>query len=170
MQKNYLKREQLNMNDTTTIENRTDEQLQPKVDNVPQKKKRMAKKRERIPLHKQKRIGIDQEKGYHYHLTNDDGNRVARFKKAGYVVVDGKVREGQKDSQDASQLGKVARQSVGNGMEAVYMRIPQKDYDQDQASKQKAIDDRDKVIGLDKIPEYVRRGKVKIDYGPPDEG
>lgn len=155
------------MNDQATEKNTT-EPLQSGAVNVVQKNKRLAKKRKRIPLSKQKRIGIRQEKGYKYRLVNDDGDRIANFKVAGYEPVDGRIREGEKDSQDASQMGKIARQSVGNGMEAIYMRIPQKLYDEDESLKQKEIDVRDEMIGTE-IPEHVRRGKVKIDYGPPTE-
>lgn len=126
-----------------------------------------APKRKRISFHKRKRLGIDQEKGYHYRLVNNEGDRIAAFKDAGYSFVDGKVRDGQKDASDGSQFGKVACQSVGNGVMAYYMRIPDEYFKEDQADKQRELDDFDKRVGFDKIPKHVRRGSVKIDYGPP---
>ena len=136
---------------------------------VAQKKQRLAPKRKRIPLHKQKRIGIAPRKGYIRRLVNDKDGKIAKCLKAGWTPVKGLIREGEKDAQDASQMGTIARQPVGNGMHAVYMEIPEEIYRADQAYKQKEIDERDKMIGMDKIPSHVRRGKVKIDYGPPDE-
>jgi hypothetical protein len=114
-----------------------------------------AKKRDgRIPLHQQKKIGIEPEKSFIQRLVTDNGTRIDRFKKAGWEIV-------EKD-------GKVAKQDVGNGDTAYYMRIPKKYYHADQKEKQDKCDEVMDQIGhtqrgmLDGIPMNRRTGKVTI--------
>jgi len=90
----------------------------------------------RVSLHKQKRIRIEKEDGYYYRLVNDVDDRVARFKKAGYEVVEKKLDKRGADASEPSQMGSTATQPVGSGKTGVYMRIPQEWHDDDQAEKQ----------------------------------
>lgn len=147
----------------TTIETKETEKTVKRVIKSP-----LKPRTKRTPLSKQKRIGIRQEKGYHYHLVNDIGDRISAFHEAGYDLVEAEAREGEKASQDSSQLGKYASQSVGNGVTAYYMRTPDKYYREDQLTKQVEIDKTDQIIGMDKIDGRVRRGSVEIDYGSLD--
>lgn len=118
----------------------------------------------RTPLHKQKRIGIREEEGYHYRLVNDVGDRVDSFLTVGYEFVDAAVRDGAKDASDSAQHGKIACQNVGNGVKAYYMRIKNDLWQADQKEKQVEIDHVEKMIGLDKIPQHIRRGKIEITH------
>lgn len=129
----------------------------------------MAEKRKRdgrVPLHKQKRIGVQVSPGFVGRLANDVDDRISKLQKAGYRMItrSNAVREGQKDAADASQLGNVASQSVGGGVTGYYMEIPEKHYREDQIAKQK---ENDRVMGeigiLDTIPKKARRGKLTLD-------
>lgn len=129
-------------------------------------KKVMRARTGRIPLHKQSRVSIDKEPGYHYHLVNDVPGRIDKFKVAGYEIVSAKVQEGGHNAQDASQIGKIASQSVGNGETAYYMRIPQEWHDEYQRDKQKR---NDQIMNQIKHgfsaerPIANRRGNIDID-------
>jgi len=132
----------------------------PKAAALPKRNKLATK---RVPLHKQKRIGIDKETDFYYRLVNDIDDRINSFKKAGYEIVSGKVRSGDKDAADAAQVGKIAAQQVGGGTEAYYMRIPLDIYNADQADKQSRIDRFEEDVHLDTMKSSVQRGKIKIE-------
>jgi hypothetical protein len=133
------------------------------IQNKPAITRKIQKKRKRVPLHKQNRIGIRKEPGYHYHLGNDEGDRIDNMREAGYDFVESEAREGKKDASDEKQFGRHACQNVGNGVKGYYMRIPQEEWEEDQQDRQLEVDRIEKAIGLDRIPERVRRGQIKID-------
>lgn len=117
--------------------------------------KEEAKKRDgRIPLHKQKKVGIEVEKGFVHRLVVDkggNGSRLERFEKGGWERVPNKQPI-----------------DVGNGDRGYYMRIPKKYYDADQKEKQEKCNYVMEQIGheqkgmLDSIPLNRRTGKVTI--------
>lgn len=148
------------MNDNLTLEEKRDLE---RIDNLISRKKRTKLKR--TPLHKKNRIGLTKiDENYHYRLVNDEGDNLESFLDAGYEFVEDLARGGVKDAADSSQLGKYACQNVGNGVKAYYMRVPNEIYAKDQQEKQAEIDEVEKLIGLDRIPERVRRGNIKIDH------
>ena len=114
-----------------------------------------ARKRDgRIPLHKQKKVGIEPKKGFVDRLVVDRGNtgkRLEDCRKAGWEVI-----------PDKKPI------DVGNGNKGYYMRIPKKYYDADQRDKQNRCDEVIDQIGntqrgmLDGIPMNRRTGQVTI--------
>jgi len=126
---------------------------------------RLKEKRERTPLHKQKRIGVKLDPAYYIRLVNDVDDNIDQFLEAGYDYIDEEVREGERASQDEKQMGKRACQSVGNGIKAYYMRIPIEQYEADQKDKQKVNDRIMTQIGYDCLDTQsdLVRGSVKVD-------
>ena len=155
----------------------TSEEKENKIEVAPKDrvlKKAVPKRDGRVPLHKQNRIGIDKEPGYHYRLVTDrdNGERIERFKRAGYEIVTGIDQPDGKNAQDPSQMGTVTRKSVGRGDIAYYMRIPQELFDEDQRDKQKRNDQIMKQIkdGFTKDrPIKNMRGSVSYDETLVDE-
>ena len=128
---------------------------------MPQKRKRDG----RVPLHKQKRVGIEAAPGFKARLVNDEGDRIAAFEEAGYRKMNKPIRQGQKDAADASQVGKIASQAVGGGVTGYYMEIPKDLYKQDQMEKQKENDETMRQIGhLKDVAPSAERGEVVIDH------
>lgn len=83
-----------------------------------------------------------QEPGYHYRVVNDDDDRVEAFKGAGYEVVLAKdVKIGDRRVEATSAEGTAASTSVGGGKRGIVMRIKKEWYDEDQALKQKQINE-----------------------------
>ena len=134
---------------------------------MPEKRKRDG----RVPLHKQNRIGIKPTKGFKPRLVNEqNGERIAKFEKAGYRIMHKPIKDGRKDAADASQFGSVARQPVGGGEYATYMEIPEELYKADQAEKQLENDRTMRQIGhLKNVPKSVQRGEVVIEHEIPEK-
>jgi len=123
-----------------------------KVDSIPeepettqdkstnQMRKDRNKAMKRVPLRHQISLDFEMEDGYHYREVIDRADRIDRYLKAGYTLVekpDG-TKEGR--SKDPSNLGKYRSRIVGVGKDgrverAYIMRIKQEWYDADQEAK-----------------------------------
>lgn len=87
------------------------------------------------------------ESGFHYRFVNDFDDNVLSFKEGGYEVVQDKdVSIGDKRVNTPSIDGSVKHISVGGGMKAVLMRIPQNLYDEDQQIKEARIKEQELAI------------------------
>lgn len=87
------------------------------------------------------------EEGYVYRIVNDEGGRVQQFLDAGYELVNAKdVEIGDKRVNAATAEGSIAEVYVGGGKKAKVMRIKKEWYDEDQAAKQKRVDELEKAI------------------------
>jgi hypothetical protein len=98
----------------------------------------------RTPIAQRNRLDIkNKEPGYSYRLVNDTDDRVARFLEAGYEVCSkesvGAIGDRRVDS--ASPLGSTSHFSVGKGVTAVAMRIPEDYAKEDQSIKLKEIEE-----------------------------
>lgn len=88
------------------------------------------------------------EDGYIYRWVNDveSGRRISKFERAGYTLVpqDGIV-VGDVTVDRSSKEGRasVTSESVGDGITSYLMRTTKEYYDEDQASKQKSITDKE---------------------------
>jgi hypothetical protein len=80
------------------------------------------------------------EKDFDYRFVNDDdhGDRLSKFKAAGWEPVQDKTQVGDANVGQASQFG-VAGKPVGGGKKAVLMKIPSNWYQEDQAAKEAQI-------------------------------
>jgi len=97
----------------------------------------------RVPIHEQKRNILtvtNRDPNYHYRIVNDVGDRVDKFKLAGYEIVEHEVKVGETGVVNGNvSLGTGARINVGANRTAVLMRIPKELYIEDQKVKQKDI-------------------------------
>lgn len=102
------------------------------------------------------------EPGYEYRIVNDEGDRVALMQEAGYeVVTDTSVRIGDRRIANPTQEGTPAKVSVGGGLQGYLMRIKKEWYDEDQAEKQKQVDESEIAMKAEarKSSDY---GELKI--------
>jgi hypothetical protein len=98
-----------------------------------------AERPKRVPLHRQNILSASTREGYVRRMVNDTDDRIERFKKAGWTPVEGE-QVGDPHAADPSSVGSMTTKSVGAGMKAVLMEIPDEFYNSDQKDKQKKVD------------------------------
>ena len=116
------------------------------------KKSADAKARVRTPLGAKRDILSVQnpEEGYVYRIVNDTPGRINRFKEAGYELVeDAQLGTSHVDGNQASQG--VVSKDVGKGVTAVVMRQRDEFYKEDQAEKQRKIDELENSMRKKKV-------------------
>ena len=107
-----------------------------------------ARPEERVPLHRQNIIHTDTRPGFVRRLVNDVDDRIERFQKAGWSPVEGE-QIGDEHAGDPSSLGSASVKSVGAGMKAVLMEIPEEYYKADQKDKQTKVDELEAAMEID---------------------
>jgi hypothetical protein len=112
-----------------------------------------------------------QEPGWHYVWVNDatqahGTNNVPRFEDAGYQFVEHSVSVGDRKINSASQVGGKVTRSMGNGVTGYLMRLPQEDYDSDQAALQAEINESERGL-FEKLNSKTdgQYGNVKLGRG-----
>ena len=116
------------------------------------KKSADAKARVRTPLGAKRDILSVQnpEEGYVYRIVNDTPGRINRFKEAGYELVeDAQLGTSHVDGNQASQG--IVSKDVGKGVTAVVMRQRDEFYKEDQAEKQRKIDELENSMRKKKV-------------------
>lgn len=95
----------------------------------------------RTPIGRRNRLSVEnKDPNYVYRIVNDIDGRVQDMIDRDYeVVLDATV--GDKRVDTASSLGSAKQISVGKGIQAIVMRKRRDWHDEDQALKQKEIDD-----------------------------
>lgn len=116
---------------------------------VEEKAPRNTRKKTRIPIATRNVLRADEREGFHRRFFNDKDDRIARAEAAGYVKVRGNVSTGDPHVGDSSKKGSCVTKSVGGGMKAYLMELPQEFYDEDQKVKQDAIDETEKGMTMD---------------------
>lgn len=117
---------------------------------------------ERVPLHEQQKniLTVPEKRGFVRRHVNDieQGNRIKRFIKAGWRIVEEETSVGDDGVINQNQsLGSGVRKHVGDTTYAILMEIPQELYDADQEAK---------ADRLDKKEDSIYRGHgVKNSYG-----
>lgn len=117
----------------------------------------------RTSLSQRNRLAVkNKEPGYVYRIVNDVDDRIEDLEERGYEIVpQAKLgRVGDKRVDDPSAPGSSSLISVGQGTKAVVMRIKEEYYAEDQAFKQKQVDDTEqtmKSVGGHKNTDYVPR-------------
>lgn len=119
---------------------------------MPKKERDLSKRREKPQ--KRKRFDgprdiityADKDPNYHYHIFNDVDDRVERAEAAGYECVTSKESLGDTGAGVATAPGSAVTRPVGSGITGVLMRIKKEWYDEDQAVKQKEIDEREEGL------------------------
>jgi len=97
------------------------------------------KPRKRVPLGTRNILTAPKKSGFVRRFVNDKGDRIESFKAAGWNAVDDDVQVGDPKAGKASSMGSLVNPSVGGGMRAVLMEIPEDFYNEDQAAAQAKI-------------------------------
>lgn len=122
----------------------------------------------RVPLHEQRDVMnvSDRDPDYHYRWVNDveQGQRVMKFQKAGYEVVQDKVAVGDPTVESKTDnTSSVNTKYVGNNMKAILMRIPKEWYEEDQAAKQAKVDESEYLMKQEQLRKYGELRNSKLD-------
>jgi hypothetical protein len=98
---------------------------------------------QRVPVGTRNVLTVNgKDPGYEYRIINDSGDRVQEFLDAGYELVkNDSVRVGDKRVNSGSSEGTVSQISVGQGQKAFVVRIKKEWYAEDQARKQRHVND-----------------------------
>lgn len=94
--------------------------------------------RKRIPLGTRNILNAPKRPGFVRRFVNDKGDRIQRFKDAGYTIVEEDVKVGDDKIGRPNQLGSSVS-SQGDGQRKVLMEIPEKYYQEDQKIAQDKI-------------------------------
>jgi hypothetical protein len=95
----------------------------------------------RTPIGQRNKLSVaDKDPNYHYRIVNKNVGRVEQFLEQGYEIVPN-TKIGDKRIDTPSTLGSASEIAVGGGQTAVLLRQRKDWYDEDQAAKQKAIND-----------------------------
>lgn len=122
--------------------------------------------KERIPVSSQRSPllyrGLD-TKNYHHRWVLDKDDRIAKFLEGGYEFVQAtqkQVGETTVETQNQDKQGSRVTKSAGyGGLKLYLMRIPIKFYEEDQAAKQKEVDE------IEATMRPAKSGNAGIDYG-----
>lgn len=95
----------------------------------------------RTPIGRRNKLTVEnRDSNYHYRIVNDVDGRVQDMMELDYeIVTDAQV--GDKRVDTPSALGSAKQISVGGGIKAVVMRKRRDWHEQDQAEKQRQIDE-----------------------------
>ena len=102
----------------------------------------------RVPMHERMPLTADSRPGFKRRVVNDVPGRVDRLKLAGWTVVED-TSIGDTYAGQASSLGSAATKPVGRGVNGILMEIPEDLYNEDQAVKQKRVDDAERAMVVD---------------------
>lgn len=97
----------------------------------------------RVPVGSRSVLAVTgKEPGYVYRIINDSGDRVQEFLDAGYELVEkDSIRVGDKRVNKTTPEGSVSQVSVGQGQKAYVVKIKQEWYEEDQARKQRRVNE-----------------------------
>jgi hypothetical protein len=130
---------------------------------------RRTNRPKRVPLHDQRDTMnvLDRDPNYVYRWVNDvdNGQRVLKFQKGGYEVVQDKVQVGDPTVEsNTNQTASVNEKFVGGNTKAILMRIPKEWYAEDQAAKQRQVDQAEATMRQENLGRYgdVRNAKLDI--------
>jgi hypothetical protein len=103
---------------------------------------------QRVPVGTRNVLKVNgKDANYEYRIINDTTDRVQTFLDAGYELVkDEAVRVGDQRVNKTSAEGTVSQVSVGQGQKAFVVRIRKEWYAEDQAVKQRQIDEQELAI------------------------
>jgi len=98
-----------------------------------------------------------------YRVVNDTGDRIEQLKERGYEIVqDTKVTVGTRRINNPTKEGTPVQVSVGGGMKGFVMRIRKDWYDEDQAEKQRLVDEQERAT-IEKAKKDSDYGKVTVE-------
>lgn len=148
----------------------------PKAATEPKVNARRETVRKRVPLAEQRdmmSVLEGKEDGYVYRWVNDvdQGQRIKKFEKAGYEVVDRETAQiGEPTEDDKFALDKTstaARKFVGGGTHAVLMRTREDWYEEDQKAKQAKVDALEESMKQQALQQYGEGRNIKAEIKHP---
>ena len=95
--------------------------------------------RKRIPLGTRNILTAPKRPGFVRRFVNDKGDRVQRFKEAGYSIVKEDIQVGDPKVGTPNKLGSSVEAQVGGGQRAVLMEISEEYYNEDAKKAQDKI-------------------------------
>lgn len=132
----------------------------------------VSRQQKRVPMHQRQPLSVTgRDPNYEYRVVNDTPGRVQRLKLAGWVP-DDKTDVGDNIAGRASSMGSTTSVPVGKGTNGIVMKIPKELYDEDQAAKQRKVDESEEAMlsstedamndAAGKAGEF--RGEIKLGY------
>jgi len=108
--------------------------------------------------------GIDADDDYYYHVVNDKNNRVYQLQQRGYEIVesDGKIVMGESNPKEVGSAV-TATCDRRDGTKAVLMRIRKEWKTEDDAYRQRKIDESEELLFRSEEGQEGRYGKIKQD-------
>ena len=102
----------------------------------------------RVPVSQRNVLTVKgKDPAYEYRVVNDVDDRIAQFIEGGYEIASkDEVDVGDKRVSQGTPVGSKRHLSVGQGIKAHVMRIPKEFYDQDQAAKQRRVNEQESSI------------------------
>lgn len=124
---------------------------------------RATNRPERIPVSGNRDILTvrNQDPAYVYRWVNDTEDRIERFKLGGWEHVED-ANVGQRTADRADAIKGTVSKYVGANRTAYLMRIKREWYEEDQASKEKILKEREEAMLLNEKNAEGRYGKVSI--------
>lgn len=101
--------------------------------------KKVEQSRKRIPLGTRNVLTAPKRPGFVRRFVNDTGDRIQRFKDAGYSIVEDDIQVGDPKIGKSDKLGSSVEANVGGGRRAVLMEIPEEYYNEDYNAAQNKI-------------------------------
>lgn len=150
----------IEQNDPATVME-IDQQIDQLRQNAPTAKPRPK----RTPIGDRNVLRVEPRKGYHYRWVNDDQDRqrVQKFLDAGYGFVTEPVEiDADGEAGRPTQMGKRVCRSVGGGVKAYLMQIPQEFYEADQKRKSERVDESEEAIQATAKKVQGRYGEVVV--------
>lgn len=127
--------------------------------------KRDAEVRQRVPVSGPRDVLkiYGEDPNYVYRFVNDVNNRIARFQRGGWDIVTDDLEVGAPRVGVPESEGTPVKVSVGSGVQAYLMRIRREWYEEDQAAKQRAIDDTEAAMRAESNKDGMY-GKISTEY------
>lgn len=125
-------------------------------------------RKKRIPLRQRNVLTVEDKfkrEDFEYRFVNDREDRISIFEDAGWekVMDDQRVIEVGDDSiRREKRDGTPVTKNVGGGQVAFLMKIPKDIYDEEQAIKQREIEQSEEAMRQAALNEKGRYGKVKF--------
>ena len=118
------------------------------------KKDKVTQERKRIPLGTRNVLTAPKRDGFVRRFVNDKGDRVQRFKDAGYLIVEDNIQVGDPKIGRPEQLGSnVSVPLSGGNQRAVLMEIPEEHYKEDYAAAQNKITEQENEMKRNSISQ-----------------
>lgn len=127
-----------------------------------QTEEKKTRKRVRIGEDGRNILNVDVPKGYVGRWVNDEDDRVQQLEDRGYrVYTKGDLSSDDGLVEGSDGVGSAMTKNMGKGTKGVFMIQKQGYYEEDQADKQKQVDDVERTIMTN--DEEGRYGKIKIE-------